>query len=165
MTLPSVPALLDRLAAATRAHLDEAPTPPTLVGLHTGGVWVAQALAERLGLDGPIGTLDIGFWRDDFDRQGLPATRRSTELPFEIEGAHVLLIDDVVMSGRTIRAAMNELFDFGRPERITLAALIDLPGRELPIQPDLVGERLTLPMGQRVKLNGPDPLSLSLKES
>ncbi|MCX2524000.1 bifunctional pyr operon transcriptional regulator/uracil phosphoribosyltransferase PyrR [Larsenimonas rhizosphaerae] len=168
MTLPDVSSLLDVLVSKTRAHfstMPEALQNVQLVGLHTGGVWVAEAIARELELPRPVGTLDIGFWRDDFYHQGLAPNRRSTSLPFDIEGAHILLVDDVIMSGRTIRAAMNELFDFGRPERITLVSLIALPGRELPIQPDVVGLDLSLPAGQRIKLTGPDPLMLTLKET
>lgn len=141
-------------------------TAPLIIGIRTGGVWLAQALHQRLGL-GPEethGSLDISFYRDDFERIGLNPQVRPSELPFDTEDRHILLVDDVIMSGRTIRAAMNEIFDYGRPASITLATLVDLGARELPIQPDLVGQRLALGEGQRVKLLGPDPLRLELRQ-
>ncbi|WP_431024776.1 bifunctional pyr operon transcriptional regulator/uracil phosphoribosyltransferase PyrR [Halomonas sp. H5] len=167
MTLPEIPALLDSLEARLELCLDRLAVERdrlALVGIHTGGVWVAEQLHGRLGLPTPLGTLDIGFWRDDFDHQGLPEGIRASELPFAVEGRDILLVDDVIMSGRTIRAALNELFDYGRPRRVLLASLLSLPGRELPIQPDACGAELSLAPGQRVKLQGPDPLTLSLVE-
>jgi pyrimidine operon attenuation protein/uracil phosphoribosyltransferase len=134
------------------------------VGIRTGGVWVARELHRRLGIEAECGELDIAFYRDDFSRIGLHPRVRPSWLPFETEGLHLLLVDDVIMSGRTIRAAMNELFDYGRPESITLAALIDLGRRELPIQPDVTGSKLELDSGQRIKLQGPEPLELAIEE-
>lgn len=134
-----------------------------VVGIHTGGVWVAQALMAQMGLESPLGMLDVSFYRDDFTQKGLNPQVRPSQLPFAVEGQHLLLVDDVLMSGRTIRAALNELFDYGRPASITLACLVDLNSRELPIQPDIVGITLTLPPTQRVKLLGPEPLALELK--
>lgn len=134
------------------------------VGIRTGGVWIARALSRRLGIAAPCGELDIAFYRDDFSRIGLHPRVRPSWLPFETEGRHLLLVDDVVMSGRTVRAAMNELFDYGRPESITFASLIDLGHRELPIQPDITGRSLALEAGQRIKLQGPEPLSLAIEE-
>ena len=134
------------------------------VGIRTGGVWIARELRQRLGIEAECGELDIAFYRDDFSRIGLHPRVRPSWLPFETEGHHLLLVDDVIMSGRTIRAAMNELFDYGRPETITLAALIDLGRRELPIQPDVTGSRLELEPGQRIKLQGPEPLELGIEE-
>lgn len=137
---------------------------PLIIGIRTGGVWLAAELNRRMGLGEAYGSLDISFYRDDFERIGLNPQVRPSELPFDTEDRHILLVDDVIMSGRTIRAAMNEIFDYGRPASITLATLIDLGARELPIQPDLVGQRLDLDEGQRVKLLGPDPLRLELRE-
>nr|WP_228151225.1 bifunctional pyr operon transcriptional regulator/uracil phosphoribosyltransferase PyrR [Tamilnaduibacter salinus] len=131
---------------------------PALVGIRTGGVWLANRLHERLGLSEPIGELDISFYRDDFSRLGLNPRVRPSSLPFETQGRNIVLVDDVIMSGRTIRAAMNELFDYGRPARIVLATLLDLGARELPVQPDIAGQSLTLPRDKRLKLRGPDPL-------
>lgn len=165
MTLPEIPALLDAMVEGLERRLgDDALDRErlALVGIHTGGVWIAERLHRRLALPTPLGTLDIGFWRDDFSRQGLPEAIRSSDLPFAVEGRDLVLVDDVVMSGRTVRAALNELFDYGRPRRVLLASLLSLPGRDLPIQPDICGAHLDLPAGQRVKLSGPDPLALSL---
>nr|WP_298414073.1 bifunctional pyr operon transcriptional regulator/uracil phosphoribosyltransferase PyrR [uncultured Halomonas sp.] len=165
MPLPDIPPLLDAMVADLETIIDEHDLDRqrlALVGIHTGGVWIADVLHRRLALPTPLGTLDIGFWRDDFSHQGLPENIRTSHLPFDVDDRDLVLVDDVVMSGRTIRAALNELFDYGRPRRVLLAALITLPGRELPIQPDVCGARLDLPAGERVKLSGPEPLSLSL---
>lgn len=145
---------------AHQRHIDQF----EIIGVRSGGVWLARELAAQLGHSGPLGELDISFYRDDFTRSGLNPSVRPSALPFATEGKHLLLVDDVVMSGRTIRAAMNELFDFGRPDSILYCALADVGGRELPIQPDVLGCTLTLRPGQRVKLLGPEPLILALKE-
>jgi pyrimidine operon attenuation protein/uracil phosphoribosyltransferase len=113
-----------------------------------------------MGQSAPLGTLDVSFYRDDFTQNGLHPQVRPSALPFEIEGQHLVLIDDVLMSGRTIRAALNELFDYGRPASVTLVCLLDLNARELPIRPDVVGATLSLVPGERVKLHGPTPLAL-----
>lgn len=167
MTLPDIPPLLDAMVVDLEAAIAERGIDRerlALVGIHTGGVWVADALHRRLALPTALGTLDIGFWRDDFGHQGLPGSIRASHLPVDVDDRDLLLVDDVVMSGRTVRAALNELFDYGRPRRVLLAALISLPGRELPVQPDICGASLDLPRGDRVKLSGPEPLSLSLVE-
>lgn len=135
-----------------------------MVGIRTGGVWIAKQLAQRLNYDEEIGELDISFYRDDFTRIGLNPSVKPTSLPFSCDDTHLLLVDDIIMSGRTIRAAMNELFDFGRPASIKLAVLADLGQRELPIAASVVGQMIQLPKGERLKLTGPEPLSLS-KES
>ena len=119
-----------------------------LVGIHSGGVWIAKRLHRDLGLSAATGTLDISFYRDDFSRIGLHPQVRPTEIPFEVEGASLLLVDDVLYTGRTIRGAMNVLFDYGRPARIDLAVLIDRGGRELPIDARWAGARLALPAGR-----------------
>lgn len=135
-----------------------------LVGIHSGGAWVARALHERL--TGPVdtGTLDISFYRDDFSRHGLNPRVKPTRLPFEVEGQHLVLVDDVLMTGRTIRAAMNELFDYGRPASIILVVLFDVGRRELPIRPDLCSETLALEPHKRVELHGPSPLHAEIME-
>jgi pyrimidine operon attenuation protein/uracil phosphoribosyltransferase len=116
-----------------------------LVGIHSGGVWVAERLREDLGISGPIGELDISFYRDDYDQIGLHAEVKPTSIEFDVEGASVLLVDDVLYTGRTIRGAMNVLFDYGRPAQIELAALVDRRGRQLPIEARWVGARVDLP--------------------
>ena len=116
-----------------------------MVGIHTGGAWLAERLHRDLKLPLPLGTLDISFYRDDFDKIGLHAQVRPSDIQFEVEGSHIILVDDVLYTGRTIRAAINELFDYGRPGSIRLATLIDRGGRELPIAPQYVGAVLALP--------------------
>jgi pyrimidine operon attenuation protein/uracil phosphoribosyltransferase len=135
-----------------------------VVGIHTGGVWVAERLMSAVPTSEPLATLDITFYRDDFTKAGLNPKVNQTQLP-AIEDRHVILVDDVLMSGRTIRAAMNEIFDFGRPASITLAILYDLGQHELPISADVVGEYLTLNPDQRVKLTGPQPMNVSLVDA
>jgi len=137
---------------------------PCVIGIRTGGVWLASYIHKKLAASEPCGELDISFYRDDFTRIGLNPTVKPSSLPFETEGRDIVLVDDVVMSGRTIRAAMNELFDYGRPASITLVTLIDLEGRELPIQPDIVGRKMTLKENQKVKLKGPEKLVLEVTE-
>lgn len=134
---------------------------PLFVGIHSGGVWVAEHLLQQLYNQKDVSTLDISFYRDDFTRKGLHPKVKGSNLLESIEGRHVILVDDVIMSGRTIRAAMNELFDYGRPDSIHLVCLLDIGQRELPIQPDLCGLTLNLEKGQLIKLHGPSPLSLS----
>jgi len=133
-----------------------------LIGIHSGGVWVAEALQQRLNLRTPLGTLNINFYRDDFSQRGLHPRVLPTRLPFDVENAHVVLVDDVLMSGRTVRAALNEVFDYGRPASITLVTLFDIGRRELPISADICGEHLALPPPLRVKLRGPNPLTADI---
>ena len=106
---------------------------PALVGIHTGGVWVAERLRQRLGIATPLGQLDISFYRDDFGEKGLHPQVKPTSIPFEVEARHLILVDDVLYTGRTTRAAINELFDYGRPASVKLAVLADRGGRELPV--------------------------------
>ncbi len=163
-TLPDPAHLIPRMAAELGAHLARhAIHEPLFVGIRTGGVWVARALLDALGSPAALGILDVSFYRDDFTRSGLHPQVQPSELPFDIEDRHLVLIDDVLMSGRTVRAAMNELFDYGRPASISLVCLLDLDARELPIRPDVVGATLSLAAEQRVKLLGPAPLSLELQ--
>ncbi len=161
--LADTPALISSLLAQIdhliiTQKLDQ----PLVVGIHTGGVWLAKVIAEHL--NAPLGQLDIAFYRDDFSKNGLHPQVSPSSLPFNINDRHLLLIDDVLMSGRTIRAAMNELFDFGRPASIKLATLCSVNQRELPIQPDACALTLDLKAGQYLKLDGPDPLKLSIIE-
>jgi pyrimidine operon attenuation protein/uracil phosphoribosyltransferase len=135
---------------------------PAIIGIHTGGTWVAQLLNERLETGETPGLLDISFYRDDFTQIGVNPQVRPSQIPFDVDGRDIVLVDDVLHTGRTIRAAMNEIFDYGRPASITLVTLIERSGRELPIQPDVIG--LSPPLGphDHIKLNGPDPLTLEL---
>lgn len=159
MTLPDPNPLIDSLAEQVAPFMKP---DCALLGIHTGGAWVMEALAERLQADVPRGTLDISFYRDDFSRIGLHPEVKTSSIPFDIEGRHVLLIDDVLYTGRTIRAAMNLVFDYGRPAAIRLAVLVDRPGRELPICADFVGARLDLAPGQHVSLQRGDDNGLKL---
>ena len=161
--LPEVAPLLDNLAVKLTSYLKEQGiSQPLLIGIHTGGVWVAEALRQKMQVNWPLGTLDIAFYRDDFSKTGLNPSVKPSNLPFATENQHLVLIDDVLMSGRTIRAAMNEIFDYGRPASITLVTLLSLSGRELPIQADCYGLQIELPPTKRIKLSGPDPLEFNL---
>lgn len=138
---------------------------PLMVGIHTGGVWVAERLHQLLELKEPLGTLDISFYRDDFTRIGMNPQVRTSHLPVNVENRHLILVDDVLHTGRTIRAALNEIFDYGRPASVMLACLIERGGRELPIEPQVVGEHVKLGKNQHVKLLGPDKLELRIQEA
>ena len=133
-----------------------------MIGIHTGGVWVAERLHEILELEQPIGTLDISFYRDDFSRIGLNPQVKPSKLSTAVDDRHIILVDDILHTGRTIRAAMNEIFDYGRPASITLVALGERSGRELPIQADIVGKHFDLDSHEHVKLTGPEELILSI---
>ena len=162
----SVDEVIEGLSADPERYLnDKGISNPGIVGIHTGGVWVAERLHQKLNTTTPLGSLNISFYRDDFTRIGLHPRVTPSELPFEIEGQHIVLVDDVIMSGRTIRAALNELFDYGRPASVTLVVLVALEGRELPVQPDLSGVHLPLTDGMRIKLEGPEPLQLISKQT
>jgi len=127
--LPDAEAQCRQLAELIRPKL----TPLTsLIGIHTGGVWVAERLRTLLGLDA-VGQIDVSFYRDDFSSKGLHPQTKPTTINVEVEGAHLILVDDVLFTGRTTRAAINELFDYGRPAVVELAVLADRGGRELPI--------------------------------
>ncbi|TWI58402.1 pyrimidine operon attenuation protein/uracil phosphoribosyltransferase [Pseudomonas duriflava] len=165
MNLPNPDELIPRMASDLAAYLEhKGIAEPRFVGIRTGGIWVAQALLQELKRDLPLGTLDVSFYRDDFTQKGLHPQVQPSALPFEIEGQHLVLVDDVLMTGRTIRAALNELFDYGRPASVTLACLLDLEARELPIRPDIVGQILSLAPTERVKLLGPAPLAFERKD-
>jgi pyrimidine operon attenuation protein/uracil phosphoribosyltransferase len=136
---------------------------PRLVGVHTGGVWLAERLRADLHIEAPVGILDVSFYRDDFSQSGLSRGVRPSRIPFDVDGAEILLIDDVLNTGRTVRAAMNELFDYGRPDRIELAVLIDRGGRELPISTTLVGRTIEVPADVSVVLSRDDDQRLHLR--
>jgi len=157
--------LVEQIAADLSQYLNEKNLgSPAMVGIHTGGVWVAEQLHRMLDLQQPLGSLDISFYRDDFSRKGLHPEVKPSNLPFDVDGQHILLVDDVLHTGRTIRAAMNEIFDYGRPAGIHLIALVERSGRELPVQPDICGHHLNLAPTQQIKLTGPDPLALEILE-
>lgn len=155
--------LIDGMADMLRKHIaDRHLERPAIIGIHTGGAWIAELLNERLDLPEPVGQLDISFYRDDFTQIGVNPQVKPSQIPFDLDERNVVLIDDVLHTGRTIRAAMNELFDYGRPATITLVTLIERSGRELPIQPDVIGLSPPLGLTDHIKLNGPDPLSLEI---
>jgi pyrimidine operon attenuation protein/uracil phosphoribosyltransferase len=157
--------LLDALTEGARQWLDAHDGQrPLLVGIHTGGAWVAEELHRRLGVGEPLGTLDISFYRDDFSRIGVHPQVKPSHLPVTVEDRPILLVDDVLQTGRTVRAALNEIFDYGRPASVALAVLVDRPGRELPIAAEVAGARWDLPAHRQVNLDGPDPLTLTLHD-
>ncbi len=161
MQLPDAEQLLASLTGRIRSSVV---ANTALVGIYTGGVWLAERLHHDLELTLPMGTLDVSFYRDDFGQIGLHPQVKPSDIPFEVEGSHIILVDDVLYTGRTIRAAINELFDYGRPASIRLAALLDRGDRELPIAAQYVGATLTLPSDKMLALEKriDGKLSLSL---
>lgn len=162
--------LLEKMATQIETLLtNKAIENPLMVGIQTGGVWVASKLYQQLNLSRaiftePLATLDISFYRDDFSRIGMNPKVKPSKLPPDVEDRHIILVDDVLHTGRTIRAAMNELFDYGRPASITLVCLIERSGRELPLQADIIGEHIALKEGEHIKLTGPEPLAIELQQ-
>ncbi|MEZ5716984.1 MAG: bifunctional pyr operon transcriptional regulator/uracil phosphoribosyltransferase PyrR [Burkholderiaceae bacterium] len=122
-----------------------------LAGIASGGAWLAERLQKDLGLDGEAGVLSSSMHRDDFAQRGLAASAQ-TALPFDVNGADILVLDDVLYTGRTVRAVLNELYDYGRPARVRLAVLVDRGGRELPVQADFAAARVALPAAQSLAL-------------
>ena len=164
MDLPAVEKLIDKLTEALIPYFSDPDSHPIIVGIETGGAWIAQRIHDRIAPATELGSLNISFYRDDFTRIGLHPRVKPSRLPPGIDDGTVILIDDVLHSGRTVRAAMNELFDYGRPKKILLAILIDRGEREIPVQPDIVGARLELDAGSHIKLEGPDDLRLVIKQ-
>jgi len=157
--------LLEKLATDLENLLEQRSIEkPLMVGIHTGGAWLAEKLHKRLNLEDDLSSLDISFYRDDFSRIGMNPQVKPSSLPPQVEDRHIILVDDVLQTGRTIRAAMNEIFDYGRPASITLACLLERPGREIPIQADVVGQALELAANEQVKLTGPEPLAWEIKK-
>ena len=155
--------VIEGMARVIRRRIDNlGRTDPAMIGIHTGGVWVADQLHRLLALQDPLGTLDISFYRDDFTRIGMNPQVRPSHVPFDVQDRHIILVDDVVQSGRTVRAALNEIFDFGRPASVMLVSLIERSGRELPVQPDVIGLEPPLLLTEHIRLNGPDSLSLEI---
>jgi pyrimidine operon attenuation protein/uracil phosphoribosyltransferase len=139
---------------------------PAIVGIHSGGAWIAERLAKDLGLSARFGVLDVSFYRDDYAKKGLPAEVKPTSINFDVSGATILLVDDVLFTGRTTRAAINELFDYGRPARILLAALVDRGGRQLPVAADFVAATTRVEAGQALRLqqDGAGQFTLTIEQ-
>ena len=163
MSLPSVESLIEKLTQALTPYFSNPESQPVIVGIETGGVWVAEQIRKRLAPQADLGRLNISFYRDDFTRNGLHPVVKPSSLPIDIDDRTIILIDDVLQSGRTVRAAMNEIFDYGRPQKILLAILIDRGQREIPVQADFVGASLSLDSNTHIKLEGPEPLNLIIK--
>ncbi|HVE49502.1 MAG TPA: bifunctional pyr operon transcriptional regulator/uracil phosphoribosyltransferase PyrR [Casimicrobiaceae bacterium] len=154
-------------AEALLAGLVERMTPAiaydaAFVGIYSGGAWIAQRLATLVPGEHALGFIDASFYRDDYNRSGLKANARRTKIEFEVEGAAIVLVDDVLYTGRSVRAAINELFDFGRPKSIELAVLIDRGGRELPIEATYVGAKLAVARDLSIVLSQRDDAKLAL---
>ncbi|MDO9436821.1 bifunctional pyr operon transcriptional regulator/uracil phosphoribosyltransferase PyrR [Hydrogenophaga sp.] len=163
--LPDAEALYGELAGGVKQLLASAPGPVLLAGITSGGAWLAERLQRDLGQPGAAGVISSSMHRDDFAQRGLAASAQ-TVLPFDVNGAHVLLIDDVLYTGRTLRAVINELFDYGRPASVRLAVLVDRGGRELPIEANLCAARLNVPANRSLELARDDSgrLSFVLKD-
>ena len=162
MNLPDAEELFETLVTRLRSSV----TPDTgIVGIVTGGAWLAERLHRALGVKTPLGGLDPSFYRDDFSKAGLHHQVKPSQIPFEVQGQGILLVDDVLFTGRTVRGAMNELFDYGRPARIDLAVLVDRGGRELPIAAQYVGAALQVPQGKVLVLDRAPSGALSLTVS
>ena len=144
-------ALYATLLAQVKSGLADA-SDVAIVGIHSGGAWLAERLAADLGLTPRLGFIDVSFYRDDYAQKGLHADVKPTQIGFDVNGATIVLVDDVLYTGRTTRAAINELFDYGRPARIMLAALVDRGGRQLPVAADFVAASVALPATQALVL-------------
>jgi pyrimidine operon attenuation protein/uracil phosphoribosyltransferase len=162
--LLEIPELFDNLEIRLKEILSQRKiNTPVMIGIRTGGVWVAEKLHQKLELKDLLGLLDISFYRDDFSQIGINPNVKPSQLPIAIEGRDIILVDDVFYTGRTIRAALNEIFDYGRPNQVILAVLIERNGKQIPLSPDCAGASITLEAGQRIKLTGPEPLGIELR--
>jgi pyrimidine operon attenuation protein/uracil phosphoribosyltransferase len=158
-------ALYRKLLEQVRSSLAEVAN-PAIVGIYSGGAWLAERLAQDLELTARLGFIDVSFYRDDYAKKGLHPEVKPTQIGFNVDGATIVLVDDVLYTGRTTRAAINVLFDYGRPERIMLAALADRGGRELPVAADFAGAHVKLEPGQSLSLqrDAAGHLSLTIEE-
>jgi pyrimidine operon attenuation protein / uracil phosphoribosyltransferase len=153
MNIPDIEEIYAELLADIRIAIADDPHGVRLVGIHTGGAWLAERLHADLGLQGRPGFLSSAFHRDDFNQRGLPSEIKTTDIPFDINGVHLILIDDILYTGRTIRAALNEVFDYGRPAAVELAVLLDRGGRQLPFEPGYCGAYIALQATQQFALS------------
>jgi pyrimidine operon attenuation protein / uracil phosphoribosyltransferase len=149
MNLPNPEILLETLSKRIKSIIQEN---TAIVGIHSGGAWLVERLLPTIGGDVAHGILDVSFYRDDFNERGLHSETKPSHIPFDVQDKHIVLIDDVFYTGRTIRAAMNELFDYGRPASITLAVLVNRGGRELPITPQISAFDTELTDSQNLQL-------------
>lgn len=138
---------------------------PVMIGIHSGGVLVAKKMHQRLAICEPIGIMDISFYRDDFSELEKHPNTTPSQLPIQMEGRNIILIDDVFYTGRTARAALNEVFDFGRPRQVVLAVLIEREGRQVPLRPDCSGGAIILPSNKKIKLTDSEPLDIVIQPS
>ena len=159
MRLPEAEKLIEQLAAELRPRIGPK---SAMVGLYTGGAWLAERLHKMLDLKNPLGLMDVAFYRDDYAARGLKHDPKRTKIPFDVNGCELLLVDDVLYSGRTVRAAMNEVFDYGRPASIALVVLVERGGRQLPICAQHVGARVEVPAGMRLALTRSESGKLAL---
>ena len=144
--------LLQKIENSLRDHLlKNKISDPIIIGVHTGGAWIAEWLQKKMGYEGKSASLNINFYRDDFSRAGVNPKVEPTEMPVSIDDKHIILVDDVLFTGRTTRAAINEIFDFGRPLSVTLVVLVERNGKELPISADIVGDKLELGNDKNIK--------------
>jgi pyrimidine operon attenuation protein / uracil phosphoribosyltransferase len=158
MQLPNPETLLSDITAQIKTQIEShGATNCALVGIHSGGVWlmdrILKSLKKEIGLDITNGTLDAALYRDDYNQRGLKSEPKPSNIAFDVTDKHIILIDDIFYTGRTTRAAMNELFDYGRPASITLAVLINRGGAELPISPQIVGTEIALKANQSLQLS------------
>lgn len=162
-------ALLDTLSSELRNLLKSKKIEkPVMIGIHSGGLWVAKELHKNLSINEPLGALNITFYRDDFTRIGIHPQVQPSNLPFNIDDQHIILVDDVLHTGRTIRAALNEIFDYGRPASVILAVLVERGCRELPISADVAATKINLEQNQHIKLcrdEASSALSFSIGEA
>ncbi|HEV2219408.1 MAG TPA: bifunctional pyr operon transcriptional regulator/uracil phosphoribosyltransferase PyrR [Casimicrobiaceae bacterium] len=162
MTSAGLPDAEAALTALIARMLPAVAHDAAFVGIYSGGAWIAERLAARIPGKHPLGFIDVSYYRDDYALSGLKPNVKRTALPFDVGGSTIVLIDDVLYTGRSVRAAINELFDFGRPDRIELAVLVDRGGRELPIEPTYVGERVAVARDLSIVLSRDPGGTLSL---
>ena len=159
--MPSLPDAEQQCALLAEQLRPQVGPETALIGIHSGGVWIAERLRTLLGVREETGTIDVSFYRDDFAAKGLHPQIKPSSIPFEVEGRHIVLVDDVLYTGRTTRAALNEIFDYGRPAKVELAVLADRGGRELPVAAQYNTWNVTLAAGETLVLARDDAGRLS----
>ena len=163
-TIDNLDPVINDMASRLSAHVEYRKLDtPIMVGIRTAGVWLAEILHKKLKIDDELGELNINYYRDDFSKNGLHPQIEASKLPFSIEDRHIILVDDVLYTGRTIRAAMNELFDYGRPASIVVAVLFEREGRELPISAQVAGIKRNLDPNQYIEVSGPKNMELIIR--